>query len=212
MTGNHRNNDDLYQEEDFELDDTIVLIDEDNIEHSLPFWNTWKSMNRCMPCCYRMKTRKMEHISSALKRMKTAKRSLWILKMMTNSNELSPFWNRRIWNKPIHFVFGGVVSIPADVQVASKRTWYDAVRFVLVAALIICIGLASVMMFGMRPASSEPGALKKSCPHSIRGKRQAHCRNFSERGITCQPFYVPPRGYTNGSGTKTASGLLSFRC
>lgn len=34
MTGNHRNNDDFYQEEDFELDDTIVLIDEDNIEHS----------------------------------------------------------------------------------------------------------------------------------------------------------------------------------
>ncbi len=34
MTGNHRNNDELYQEEDMEFDDTIVLIDEDNIEHS----------------------------------------------------------------------------------------------------------------------------------------------------------------------------------
>lgn len=68
-----------------------------------------------------------------------------------------------------------MVSIPADVQVASKRTWYDAVRFVLVAALIICIGLASVMMFGMRPASSEPGALKKvvHIPSGVSAKRIA---------------------------------------
>lgn len=34
MTGNHRNNDDLYHEEDFDYEDTIVLVDEDDIEHS----------------------------------------------------------------------------------------------------------------------------------------------------------------------------------
>lgn len=55
----------------------------------------------------------------------------------------------------------GVIFIPAEVQVASKRTLYNAVRFVLVAALAFSIGLALVMMFSMRPASSQPGALKK---------------------------------------------------
>ncbi len=54
-----------------------------------------------------------------------------------------------------------MISIPADVQVTSKRTRFDAVRFVLVAALIICISLASLMMFGMRPANTRADALNK---------------------------------------------------
>lgn len=81
--------------------------------------------------------------------------------MMMNSNESSLFWNLRIWSRAVLFRLLGVISIPADVQVTSKRTWYDAVRFVLVVALVICIGLALVMMFSVRPASSDPGALKK---------------------------------------------------
>lgn len=54
-----------------------------------------------------------------------------------------------------------MISIPANIQAASKRTWYNVVRFVLVLALLGSVSLAMIMRQSTQPASLEPSALKK---------------------------------------------------
>lgn len=50
--------------------------------------------------------------------------------------------------------------MPAEVQAASKRTYYGMVRFVLVMLIVGSISLALAMMISIKPASEDPGALK----------------------------------------------------
>ncbi|NMA61110.1 MAG: endolytic transglycosylase MltG [Firmicutes bacterium] len=51
--------------------------------------------------------------------------------------------------------------MPENLQIASKRTFFGVVRFLLLLALLGTIGLGAIMMVSIRPANDDPAALNK---------------------------------------------------
>lgn len=51
--------------------------------------------------------------------------------------------------------------MPGNLQVNSRRTYFSVVRFLLLAALLVTIGLAIIIMVGNQPFNSDPESLNK---------------------------------------------------
>jgi UPF0755 protein len=78
--------------------------------------------------------------------------------------------------------------MPENLQIASKRTLFGVVRFLLLLALFGTVSLGALMMFSIRPANNDPAALSKII-HVQHGMSAGHIADLlSDEGIISDPI------------------------